>query len=267
MPGKTLTLSGAFLKSAETGFALSSFAIATPVSFTLKNLRAQADITAGCLTISPLLSAGFYNFSKLAAQNRQDMQASLRLHYDSGAALSYVAELRSGHSAGADITQDANDYAGLAGLQDKADGLWTLSALAGGAWRVPRVGKGLVAPVVEARLDWSPDRLDELRLNLAREIDDPDRLSVAPYMLTEAKFTFIRTGLREITVKATANAANAAYLHSTLRETLFTTSAEIGWQMSPALALKGRYMFNDRQSNQLGAANEHVFTLGVDWTP
>jgi hypothetical protein len=37
--------------------------------------------------------------------------------------------------------------------------------------------------------------------------------------------------------------------------------------MSPALALNGHYLFNDRQSNQLGAANEHVLTLGVSWAP
>lgn len=37
--------------------------------------------------------------------------------------------------------------------------------------------------------------------------------------------------------------------------------------MSPALALTGRYGFNDRQSNLLGAANEHVLTFGLSWTP
>lgn len=267
LPRETITLSGAFVKSAETGFALSTFAITTPASFTMKDIRARDDLTAGCLTISPRFSASFYNFLHFAVQNRQDMRASLRLHYDSGAALSYVAELRGDRSAGADIIQDANNYATLVGLQDKADGLWTVSALAGGAWRAPRVGQGLAAPVLEARLDWSPDQLDELRLSLAREIDDPDRLSAVPYTLTDAKFTFIRMGLREITMKATANASSAAYLRTPLRETIFTTSAEVKWQMSPALALNGRYAFNDRQSNQLGAANEHVLTLGLSWTP
>ncbi|MDE1905207.1 MAG: outer membrane beta-barrel protein [Rhodospirillales bacterium] len=266
-PRETLTLSGAFVKSAETGFALSSFAIARPAAFTLKDIRARDDITAGCLTISPLFSASFYNFPHLAAQNRQDMRASLRLHYDNGAALSYVAELRGGRSAGTDIIQEANNYAALAGLQDKADGLWTISALAGSAWRAPRVGRGLVAPVLEARLDWLPDQLDELRLNLAREIDDPDRLSAVPYTFTEAKLTFIRSGLQNVTLKAMADASNAAYLRTPLRETLFSTSAEVKWQMSPALALNGRYAFNDRQSNLLGAANEHVLTLGVSWAP
>ncbi|MDE2238607.1 MAG: outer membrane beta-barrel protein [Rhodospirillales bacterium] len=267
LPRETLTLSGAFLKSAESSFALSSFAIVKPIAFTLKDIRARDDITAGCLTVSPRLSTSFYNFPAYPSQNRRDLRGSLHLHYSNGAPLSYVAELRAGSSTGADVIQDANNYAALAGLQDKADGLWTISALAGGAWRTPRVGQGLAAPVLEARLDWSPDRLDELWFNLAREIDDPDRLSATPYTLTEAKLTFLRMGLGDVSFKATAEASNAAYLHAPLRETLFTGSTEVIWQMSPTLSLNGRYMFNDRQSNQLGAANEHVLTIGISWSP
>jgi hypothetical protein len=104
-----------------------------------------------------------------------------------------------------------------------------VSALAGGAWRAPRIGRGFAAPVMEARLDWSPDRLDELRLNLAREIDDPDRLSATPYTLTAAKLTFIRAGLHDVTMTATAGASNAAYLDTPLRETLFTAGVEVKW--------------------------------------
>lgn len=189
------------------------------------------------------------------------------LHYDNGAPLSYVMALRTDRSSGTDIVQDAGNYAVLAGLQDTADKLWTVSLLAGGAWRAPRTGPGLTAPVVEARLDWMPDRLDEMHLNVVREIDDPDRLSATPYTLTEAKFTFIRAGLDDITAKAMAEISNAAYIDDPLRETLVSGSAEVKWQMSPALALDGGYVFNDRQSNQLGAANEHVVTLGVSWTP
>ncbi len=106
-----------------------------------------------------------------------------------------------------------------------------------------------------------------MHLNIAREIDDPDRLSATPYTLTEAKFTLIQAGFQDVTATATADISNAAYIHSPLHETLFSGSAELKWQMSPALALDGRYLFNDRQSNQLGAANEHVMTLGVSWAP
>ena len=144
-------------RSAETGFALNSFAITKPIAFTLKDVRASDEITAGCFTLTPRLSASFYDFPDLPSQNWQDLQAGLTLHYDNGAPLSYVAALRAGRSTGADVSQGAGNYAALAGLQDEADELWTISVLAGGAWRAPRVGQGLTAPVMEARLDWAPD--------------------------------------------------------------------------------------------------------------
>ncbi len=267
LPREVLTISGAFLRAAETGFAFSSLALAKPIAFTLKDVRASDEISAGCLTLTPRFSASVYDFLDLPSQNRRDLRGGLNMHYDDGAPLSYVAALRVDRSTGTNDIQDAGNYAVLAGLQDEADGLWNISVLAGGAWRVPRTGQGLAAPVMEARLDWAPDRLDELHFNIAREIDDPDRLSATPYTLTEAKFTLIRAGLRDVTATATADVSNAAYIHDPLRETLFSGSAELKWQMSPALALDGRYLFNDRQSSQLGAANEHVLTLGVSWTP
>jgi len=64
-----------------------------------------------------------------------------------------------------------------------------------------------------------------------------------------------------------AEISRAAYMWSPLRETLFSTSFALSWRMSPALALQGRYVFNDRQANFLRAANEHVLTLGLDWAP
>jgi hypothetical protein len=33
------------------------------------------------------------------------------------------------------------------------------------------------------------------------------------------------------------------------------------------MAIHLDYSFNDRQTNFLAAANEHVFTIGVIWTP
>lgn len=267
LPREVLTASGAFLRSAETGFALSSFAITRPVPFTLKDARISDEISDGCLTITPRLSASSYEFPSQPLQNRQDVRTGLTLRYDNGAPLSYILALRTDHSAGKIPPQNADDYAALAGLQDKADGLWTLSLLAGGAWRVPRGGSGLSAPVLEARLDWTPDWLDELHLNIVREIDDPDRLSATPYTLTQARFSFIRAGLRDVTATASADISDAAYIHNPIREMLVSGGAELKWQMSPAIALDGRYVFNDRQSNQLGAANEHVLTLGVLWTP
>ncbi|MGE4481714.1 outer membrane beta-barrel protein [Acidocella sp.] len=267
LPRETVTVSAAYLRAEETDFSLGAVGFSKPEPFTLKDVRVSNDIALGQLSITPRFSASFYNFQDLPWQDRTDLRAGLTLHYDNGAPLSYVAALRVGRGSGQILFQDACNYAILAGLQDKADGLWTLAILAGGAWRVPRQGPGLSAPVMEARLDWAPSRLEMLHLNLAREIDDPDRLGAMPYTLTQAKLTLLHGGVRGLSAVAKAEISNADYIYSPLNETLMSGIAELKWRMSPFLALEGRYRFNDRQSNQLGAANEHVITLGLDWTP
>ncbi len=113
-----------------------------------------------------------------------------------------------------------------------------------------------------------PTGLDRLRLTLVREIDDPDEIGATPYTLEPGKRFTGRMNIQPMCLLRFPNRlANAAYLHSIDRETLFTGDANIRWQLNPALALNGDYTFNDRQANYLRAANEHIVTLGLTWRP
>ena len=124
-----------------------------------------------------------------------------------------------------------------------------------------------MAPVLETGFDWLPDRLDHVRLILAREIDDPDAISAVPYTLTQAKFSLHRSATPETIVQISAEADHAAYLYSPDQETVYRAGATLSWQLNTILALNAAYEFNDRQANFLRAANEHVVTIGAAWTP
>jgi hypothetical protein len=139
--------------------------------------------------------------------------------------------------------------------------------LAGWSRRAPAFGEAIAAPVLEEEFDWSPGDLDEIRIDAAREIDDPDQISAAPYTLSAIKLSLVHAGLRNVIFNLSAQAENAAYLQTNLNETLFDTDAVVTWRIDPALALKAAYAFHDRQANFLRAANEHVLTFGVTWTP
>ncbi|WP_162173867.1 porin family protein [Acidocella facilis] len=267
MARQTLTLAGGFVRGAETGFAIGAGSLARPLPFTLSQIRLNDAITQAALTITPELSASLLRFPDAPAQDRSDLRPALRLAYNDGAPVSYLLALRGDLSDGRIVAQDATNLALLGGVREQASGLWSVSVLAGGAGRLPRQGPALLTPALEIRLDWAPDRLDELRLNLVRELDDPDRVSALPYTLSAAKFTLLRAGLQQLSFKAQGEVSQADYLHGDLRETLVNLGATVAWQLSPFLALELRYGFNDRQSPQLGAANEHVMTMGVSWTP
>jgi hypothetical protein len=266
LPRETFTLSAAYAREAETGFAINTVALAKPLVFTVQDFHATDEIIAGMFTLTPDFAVTSYNFL-FALQNRRDDREALTLTYNPGGPLTYALRLHATQSDYRVSLYSANTNEVLAGVEDKADGLWTLSALAGVAQRAPHVGSSLTAPVLEARLDWMPSDLDQVSLNLAHEIDDPDEVSAAPYTLSEAKLTLRHEYLDSVTFKTLARISRADYFGSDLRETLFTGEMGLQWRLSPALALNGDYTFNDRQANYIDAANEHVLTLGLSWTP
>ena len=217
-------------------------------------------------TIKPEADAAFYSFPDMQALDRRDTREALTLTYAPGGPLQYVMRLHATQSDYKTAYFAANTNELLAGLQDKADGLWTVSLLAGAAQRNSRDIEAS-APVLEARLDWRPTGLDQVQLAAAREIDDPDEISATPYKLTEATFRLSHSFLENVIVDSVAKISNAAYMKGNLRETLFTGSVEIKWHLTPSLAFNGRYEFNNRQANYISVASEHVLTVGLEWMP
>ncbi|HVE20765.1 MAG TPA: outer membrane beta-barrel protein [Acidocella sp.] len=267
LPRETITLSGGILNAQESGFDIGTLGIVTPVPFTATDLRASDSIVLGQFSLTPEISVTSFRFPDDAAQNRRDDRERATLSYLPGSPLSLVVRVQAAQSLYRDQALNADTNALLVGLVDTADGLWTFSALAGFAQRRPRQGDKLLAPVLEAGLDWLPDRLDHVRLTVAREIDDPDAISAVPYTLTQARFSLRRSATRETIVQISAEADHAAYLLTPDEETIYRAGASLSWQLNTVLALNAAYAFNDRQANFLPAANEHVVTIGATWTP
>ena len=267
LPGEIVTVSAAYLNTQETGFALNTIAISRPLRFSALDLRASDEISAGQFTLKPELSTTTTQFPSLEAENRTDNREGLTTAYLPGGPVDLLLRLQATQSDYHTPTLNAETNQALAGLLDTADGLWTFSALAGAAQRLPRTGPALLAPVLEAGLDWMPTELDRLRLTLMREIDDPEDISATPYTLTQEKLSLTHEYLTDVLFRLSEQASNAAYLQSSDRETLFSSDAGVSWQLNPDLALDGDYAFNDRQANYLRAANEHVVTIGLTWTP
>jgi len=119
---------------------------------------------------------------------------------------------------------------------------------------------------MEAGLDWSPTRLDRIRITAAREIDDPDEVSASSYTLTQAKLSATHDCPSGVIASFSAQGSNAAFFHSRLRETLLSTDANLAFPLGRNLNLAADYSFNTRQANALRAANEHILTLTLAWT-
>lgn len=268
LPRQTITISAAYLHSAVTGFAFDTAEIIRPIPFNVTNFRASDKITAGLFTVTPEFSFSRYVFAGNASgSNRNQPYGAVTLAYVPGGPLTGLLRA-STTQLNYDIpSQNAGIYQLLGGLQEQQDGLWTFSLLAGLASRQPRTGPGLTTPVLEARADWMPTRLDQISLLASREIDDPDAVSATPYTRSSVKLTLDHQLLENFTIRMLADLAGAQYVHTDLHEFLATGEFSAQWHLTPALAAEAVYCFNTRQANALSAANEHVVTVGLTWTP
>ncbi|HYP64238.1 MAG TPA: outer membrane beta-barrel protein [Acidocella sp.] len=265
-PRQTVMISAAYLHGAVTGFAFDTQEITRPIPFDLQDVRVSDRIASGLFTLTPDFSFTRYVFSGMSAvANRVQPRAALTIAYVPGGPLSALLRAGTTQLDYSDASQDAGIYELLAGLQDQADGLWTISLLAGAASRQPRQGASLTTPVLEARADWMPTMLDEISLAASREIDDPDAISATPYTRSSLKLLLNHQLLENVTINTLADFATANYIHTNLQEFLATAKISVQWQVSSALTVEAIYCFNTRQSNALRAANEHVVTAGLTW--
>lgn len=267
LPGETLSLAAAAVSARETSFGLNTVAITKPVGVAVKYVQGSDAVVCGMATLTPEISVTSYRFAGYSSQDRTDYRQSLTGEFTPGGPARFVTTLHATESVYQDREFNADTYSALAGIADEATGIWNIRLLAGAATRRPVTGDSVTAPVLEASISWMPGDLDSLQLDAAREIDDPDQESADGYTLTETDISIAHEYLRNVILTASFKFSHAAYFDSPLLESLYSANAGIEWHLDRAMAVDASYAFNDRQANFLKAANQHIFTLGVTWSP
>lgn len=267
LPEQTITLAGGYARTTENGFGLSTLDLSKPLAFSVGSFDASDRIAAGMFTVTPDLSYTSAAFDALPEEDFSQMRGKAQVEFAPGGPMRLVTLFEATQSDYRDENFDAGSYAALAGLDDDATGLWEFRVLAGAAWRQPRGGRALVAPVMEAAATWLPTELDNVSLTAVHEIDDPDQIGAVGYTLTQGEISYTHELRRTLDFTGDFKAAHAAYFGTRLNESLFDSSAQLSWHVNSGFALNAAYAFNDRQADYLRAANEHVFTLTAVWTP
>lgn len=267
LPLDVLTFSAAQLRLQETGFALNTVSLVKPVAVTASEFVVGDAHGLGMVTVTPEFAVSRAVFGALPGQNHTDYDETLNIADAPGGPVTAIARLHANESQYATNQFNANTYEALAGVEDTAPALWDVRLLGGIATRQPVTAKRVTAPVLEAAVDWMPTELDSMSLAVAREIDDPEQESADGYTLDEGRITLAHEYLRNLIISGSAAAQNAAYFQSKRAETIISADAALTWRANRALAITADYSFNDRQANFLPAANEHVLTLKIDWTP
>jgi hypothetical protein len=267
LPRETVSFVAGYARRAATGFSLSGIAAAKPQSYGVLGVSARDKISAGMFTLTPQISYAVTSFDGAPAENVAQTGGRFELDVAPGGSTRIVILIEATSQKFRTASLDAASYAALAGLDEDATGLWDVRLLAGAAWRRPRRGAAITAPVLEAAATWAPTELDIVSLTAAHEIDDPDQISPDGYMLTQGNLSWTHEAGHDIDLSAAMQASHAAFFSARRNETLAAAGAALAWHVSGALALDAAYQFNDRQADFLRAANEQIVTLNAVWTP
>jgi hypothetical protein len=266
LPQNTLIAAAALIHTAQSGFQLEP-TTNKPTSITATALHASDDFATGMLIITPELSQTRAQSTGARHASSTDNAASLKLQIIPDGVVHLIIYSHASTLSNTDTTQNATDYTALIGLSDEAEGLWQFRLAAGLTSRQPKSGHATLIPIAEAAADWMPDNLTSLEFTAAHEIDDPERIDTASYTISQAKLSVAHEYLRNIILTAGVSLTHAAFFAAPLVETITQTHTDIAWRLNPQLKLTAAYEFNDRQANHLQAANEHIATLSLAWSP
>jgi len=266
LPRQTISVAGGVARTAQTGFGLSTLDLVKPVSYSLGSFSLSDKLSSGLFTVTPKFSFTRAAFDSLRGENFWQIRGRTQIEYAPGGPMRLVAMVEGTQTHYQDESFDAGSYAAMAGVDDDATGLWEFRILGGAAWRQPRTGKRVVAPVVEASASWRPSEVDDWSLTAVHQIDDPDQVGAVGYTLTQGQISYTHELQRTIDFSGSFKAAHAAYFGTRLTESLFDASAQLSVHVNRSFALDLNYAFNDRQADYLRAANEHVVTVSAVWT-
>lgn len=266
-PKETFSLAGGYARSVESSFALTTDAATKPQAYGFASFAFGDKISAGMFTLAPQISYGFTTFDGAPEQDFSELRGRIELDYAPGGPVRAVTLFEATAQNYRLPSLNASSYAALAGIDDDATGLWEFRLLGGGAWRLPARGAAIVAPVVEAAASWAPTELDILSVSTAHEINDPEQISPDGYTLTQANLSWTHEAGNDIDLSFAVQVSHAAFFDTLRNETLAEAAAALAMHINGALAIDAAYQFNDRQADFLRAANQHIVTLNVVWTP
>ncbi len=98
LPRETVTVSAAYLRAQETGFALDTIANSLPVNFSILDLRARDEIAAGMFTFKPEISSTVTDLPNEAVESRTDDREGLTTTYLPGGPVDLLLRLQATQS-------------------------------------------------------------------------------------------------------------------------------------------------------------------------
>jgi hypothetical protein len=140
---------------------------------------------------------------------------------------------------------DSHSFLALGGIDYAASGIWRYQLLAGMEVRLfqsPSFNTH-AAPIVAARVIWTPTGLTTVQGVLSRTIEDTVSEGTAGYVYTNAGMTIDHEYLRNVLLQGRAGLQIAQYLQGGTTQTSFTFGGRVSWLMNRNMRLSFDYDF------------------------
>jgi hypothetical protein len=140
---------------------------------------------------------------------------------------------------------DSRSFLALAGIDYSASAVWRYQFLAGMEVRLFQSSSfnTHAAPVVAAKVIWTPTGLTTIQGVLSRTIEDTVSEGTAGYVYTNAGLTVDHEYLRNVLLQGRAGLQIAQYLQAGTTQTSFTFGGGVNWLMNRNMRLSFDYDF------------------------
>lgn len=259
-----LTLGYAHLALHESATDIGAPLSATPIPYTVDDLRAAYRIDFGRLEITPNLDVSLQRYGNAVIGGAILSQGFRNANeFGAGAAFRYAlseqrALIFTVQGLQSDFTNQAPGAASLSstsvlalgGLDYQYDGVWRYQALAGVEIRSFAAAQFEtdVAPIARVTVIWTPTELTTVTGTALRAIENPTQPGTSGYAYTSAELRVDHEYLRNVLLSARTGIEHVAYLQNGETQTGYYIGTGVTWLLNRHLRLAAEYIYTQHTS-------------------
>lgn len=266
-----LTLGYSHLSLNEIGSQIGAVPSATPIPYTVDDLRTQYTLDLGRLSFTPTFDMQYYQFSDASLANQTVSQTYRnRAVFNGGVTTRYalsdqrnlilvVQGVNSHYTEPQAGLPTFNSWSALVlgGIDYVANGPWRYRLLLGIESRffASKSFPDRTAPIVAAEAIWTPTGLTTVTASLSRTMEDPAAEGTAGYLFTSARIVVDHELLRNVLLQGRTSYLIANYLQGGGSQNAFTVGAGVTWLLNRNLRLSLDYDFTDQTNGNPSTFN------------
>lgn len=239
---------------------------ATPIPYTVDDLRSDYTFDLGTLKIIPNIDLSYWRFGSTTTltnqpfpqsyRDRNVLQGGATLQYELSGRTSLLLVLQGSDAqfVNPQVTElpplSSKSAMALGGIDYQYDGVWRYQLLAGMELRAFRGFANKTEPVLQGTVIWTPTGLTTITASALRTISDPTTEGSSGYVDSRVQIRVDHEYLRNVLLDGEAGFENAAYFQGG-GVSGYYLGGGVTWLLNRNLRLSAHYQFTERSSGSI----------------